>query len=180
MRVPTSRRQFLSAGAHSAALAAAGHFYAVDSIAQERGPYRPLFAPLDKFVERYLREMNAPGMTLVLADRDGIQRVATYGFGDLERNITVDAEQLFQIGSISKSFIGVSLLGLVDERQARSPQTDRRVPALVPRPVRFRADHDASPAHALVGSAGQRRGVSVGPGAEAPGGLRARQVLPLL
>ena len=49
--------------------------------------------------------------------------------------------------------------------QARSPQTDRRVPALVPRPVRFRADHDASPAHALVRSAGQRSGVSFGSGA---------------
>lgn len=66
-------------------------------------------------VERYLREMNAPGMTLVIADRDRVLRVATYGLSDLERNETVRPDQLFQVGSISKSFAGAALLQLRDE-----------------------------------------------------------------
>lgn len=71
--------------------------------------------PFDTFVERYLREMNAPGMTLVIADRNGPIRVATYGFADLERKEPVRPEHLFQIGSISKSFVGAALLQLRDE-----------------------------------------------------------------
>jgi CubicO group peptidase (beta-lactamase class C family) len=59
--------------------------------------------------------MNAPGMTLVLADRDAVQRVATYGWSDLDRRLAVRPDELFQIGSISKSFVALCLLQLRDE-----------------------------------------------------------------
>jgi CubicO group peptidase (beta-lactamase class C family) len=92
-----------------------GRFAVVDSHAEPAPRYRALHLALDRFVERYMREMHAPGMTLVLADRDGVHRVAAYGFGDLESRIAVAPGQLFQIGSISKSFVAVSLLELRDE-----------------------------------------------------------------
>src|SRR5262245_16683136 len=62
-----------------------------------------------------MRVMNAPAMTLVLADREGIQRVATYGFSDVETKSLINPDQLFQIGSISKSFVALCLLQLRDE-----------------------------------------------------------------
>ena len=62
-----------------------------------------------------MRDMNSPGMTLVLADREGVQRVATYGFSDLERQRQLDADELFQIGSITKSFLALVLLQLREE-----------------------------------------------------------------
>ena len=62
-----------------------------------------------------MQEMNSPGMTLVLADRNGIRRTVNYGFGDLEHKTPVGAEQLFEIGSISKSFVALCLLQLHDE-----------------------------------------------------------------
>jgi D-alanyl-D-alanine carboxypeptidase len=77
--------------------------------------YAPIFSQFDKYVEQYMREMNSPGMTLVMADRDGVQRVATYGFSDLEQKREVKPDNLFQIGSISKSFIANCLLQLHDE-----------------------------------------------------------------
>jgi hypothetical protein len=42
-----------------------------------------VFAELDRFVEQFMRDLNSPGLTLVLADREGVQRVATYGFGEV-------------------------------------------------------------------------------------------------
>jgi D-alanyl-D-alanine carboxypeptidase len=114
-KMTVSRRALLQTGVLAAAAAKAG-FWIEDAHAQSAADkYRDLFAPLDRFVEQYMRAMNSPGMTLVLADRDGVHRVVTYGFGDLESKRKVDAGELFHIGSISKSFIALVLLQLHDE-----------------------------------------------------------------
>jgi len=110
-----NRRGFLTASA-AAAIATSGTFNSMESLAQsDTGAYRAIHKPLDRFVEQYLRSMNAPGMTLALADRDGVQRVATYGFSDIEIHARVKPDELFQIGSISKSFVALCLLQLRDE-----------------------------------------------------------------
>ena len=44
-----------------------------------------------------------------------MQRVCAYGLDDVARERPVDAGQLFEIGSISKSFIALCLLQLRDE-----------------------------------------------------------------
>jgi D-alanyl-D-alanine carboxypeptidase len=110
-----NRREFLSASA-AAAVSTSSAFYSLDALAQSgAGAYKAIYKLLDRFVEQYMRGMNAPGMTLVLADRDGVQRVVTYGFTDLETRARVKPEELFEIGSISKSFVSLCLLQLRDE-----------------------------------------------------------------
>ena len=110
-----TRRDVLEAGLVAAA-ATAGAFWVDDSnAATTSSRYQSLFPELDRYVEQYMRDMNSPAMTLVLADRDGVQRVATYGLGDLERRRTLQADELFQIGSITKSFIAIVLLQLREE-----------------------------------------------------------------
>jgi CubicO group peptidase (beta-lactamase class C family) len=81
---------------------------------------QPLFsAPdangLDTFISRYMKAMNAPGMTLALARREGVSRVATFGFSDLESREAVTPDHLFQVGSITKSFVALTCLQLHDE-----------------------------------------------------------------
>lgn len=120
MSVSMTRRQFVGAGVRGAAVAAASKFFVVDSFARANGQadgakYRSVFTELDKFVEQYMRNMNAPGLTFVMADRDGVQRVATYGFSDPETKVSVKPDELFQIGSISKSFVANCLLQLRQE-----------------------------------------------------------------
>lgn len=115
MSADITRRQLLSVGAGVAAATVAGRFFVLESFAQTGNAYQPLYSQLDRFVEQYMRNMNAPGMTLVLADRDGVQRIATYGFSDVERKSAVQPDQLFHIGSISKSFVAISLLQLHEE-----------------------------------------------------------------
>ena len=111
-----NRRDLLQAGLTTAALAASSRFFIAESRAQGKGgEYEGVFHRLDEFAEQYMRDMNSTGMTLVLADRDGVHRVATYGFGDLERQRALNPDELFQIGSISKSFVAICLLQLRDE-----------------------------------------------------------------
>lgn len=111
-----NRREFLGTSA-AAAVTTSSNFYWIDSSAQsgDSGAYKAIHKSLDRFVEQYLRAMNAPGMTLSLADRDGVQRVVTYGFSNIETRARVTTDQLFQIGSISKSFLALCLLQLRDE-----------------------------------------------------------------
>jgi len=111
-----SRRQFINVSAQTAVVAAGTRFLVLDGSAQQSaGRYQTCFARLDTFVEQYMREQGAPGMTLVLADRDGVQRVVTYGFSDADRQVPVTPDQLFQIGSISKSFAANCALQLREE-----------------------------------------------------------------
>lgn len=110
--MPLTRREVLGG---SVALLSAQAVLSTAEATHHAAAYDPVFAPLDAFAERYMREMHAPGMTLALADRDGVQRVVTYGLSDAERGLKVRPEELFHIGSISKSFIALVMLQLRDE-----------------------------------------------------------------
>lgn len=70
---------------------------------------------IDAFVERHRREMGVPGLTLGLAGRDGTIAVRTYGHSDVKTGAPVRPEHLFEIGSITKSFVAIALLQLRDE-----------------------------------------------------------------
>ena len=109
-----TRREILEASLLGAA-ATAGGFWVKEALASTSTKYNDVFGELDRFVEQFMRDMNSPGMTLVLADRDGVQRVTTYGFGDLDRQRRLEADELFQIGSITKSFLALALLQLREE-----------------------------------------------------------------
>jgi CubicO group peptidase (beta-lactamase class C family) len=102
------RRALLLAGMHAAAGVAAAS--TINDNANGRG-----HDPLDDFIHRYLREMNAPGLTLGMANRSGTVRTASFGFADLEAKTPLTPEMRFQIGSISKSFVALTLLQLRDE-----------------------------------------------------------------
>jgi len=110
-----NRREFLGTTLATAATTS-GNMMLVETFTESPSEaYKSIHKPLDHFIEQYLRTMNAPGLTLALCDREGVQRVVTYGFTDVAARVRVKPEDLFQIGSISKSFLGVCLLQLRDE-----------------------------------------------------------------
>jgi CubicO group peptidase (beta-lactamase class C family) len=76
---------------------------------------QPWLAQLDEYIARHLRETGAPGLTLALANREGLIRVSTYGFADTKAGLRVVPETMFEIGSISKSFVGLTLVQLHEE-----------------------------------------------------------------
>jgi CubicO group peptidase (beta-lactamase class C family) len=114
-----SRRTFFRYASQTAAAATVSQFLITEAFAQQNaaGKYAAAFRALDTYIERYMREMNSPGMTLSIADKSGVARVTTYGFSDVELKDRVRPEQLFQIGSITKSFAALIILQLADEKK---------------------------------------------------------------
>ena len=123
MKNHLSRRRFLSTTSKSAVAAitvASLTSYVREIIATSietpqtnggaNGDLKPVFKKLDEYIARHMVEVGAPGMTLALANREGPLRISTYGFADTKTNTRVTPDTLFQIGSISKSFVGLTLL----------------------------------------------------------------------
>ena len=67
---------------------------------------------LDAFTAAYMKAMNAPGMAQALTDKTATIRTAGYGYANVELKTPVTPDQLFQIGSITKSFTALILLQL--------------------------------------------------------------------
>lgn len=74
---------------------------------------------LDQYVNRRMQAACTPGMVIALTDREGLLQVSAYGVTDLEAEMPVTLDTLFEIGSISKTFTSVAVLqaheaGLLD------------------------------------------------------------------
>jgi CubicO group peptidase (beta-lactamase class C family) len=70
---------------------------------------------LRRFIADYMQAMNAPGLTLAIAGRQGAPVTGCYGFVDLAAKTPVLPTHRFEIGSISKSFAALVILQLQDE-----------------------------------------------------------------
>ena len=90
-------------------------FTPVGSASGQDARFQPAFARLDEFITAHLRNIGAPGMTLALATRDGLLRDSAYGLADTKAGIKVRTNTLFEIGSISKSFVALALLQMREE-----------------------------------------------------------------
>ncbi|MES1241463.1 MAG: serine hydrolase domain-containing protein [Acidobacteriota bacterium] len=84
---------------------------------------------IDAFVNRHLRERGAPGLILGLADRERVLAARPYGHRDIKTGQPVESGDLFEIGSITKSFIAISLLQL---REAGRLDLDRPIREYLP------------------------------------------------
>jgi D-alanyl-D-alanine carboxypeptidase len=115
MRHLLDRRTFLALGGGTAISAAAStRLWALGAMPMPtaKGAFE---SKLDAFTATYMQAMNAPGMTQALTDTKGTIRTAGYGFSNVDLKAPVVPEQLFQIGSITKSFLAIIMMQLLDE-----------------------------------------------------------------
>ncbi|HEU4795968.1 MAG TPA: serine hydrolase, partial [Pyrinomonadaceae bacterium] len=96
-----SRRQFVI----GSAMVSVATLINPQNLLGQSAAVQPLFARLDEYIARHMRETGAPGMMLALANRKGLIRVSTYGFADTKAKARVVPETMFEIGSVSKSFV---------------------------------------------------------------------------
>jgi D-alanyl-D-alanine carboxypeptidase len=109
-----NRRCFLSLSAGTAISTASGRLWGLEPIPMPPANDK-VQAQLDGFTQTYMRAMNAPGMTQALTDTAVTLRTAGYGFANIDLKTPVTPDQLFQIGSITKSFAALIVLQLHDE-----------------------------------------------------------------
>src|SRR5579864_9067493 len=112
---PMNRRLFLR---HSAGAALATPVFwtaAMRAAMSQPVPATSVEKNLDAYIAEYMTAMNAPGITLGLTDSSKTLRTAGYGFADVDKRVPVNEHHLFQIGSITKSFVALVLLQMRDE-----------------------------------------------------------------
>jgi CubicO group peptidase (beta-lactamase class C family) len=125
MNTVLDRRQWLQAaalatGALSATGAQAGTSGSTSAVTVlatggSKTDYAPALTALAAYAELHRQEFGLPGMTLAFADQNGWRATLTLGLSDVELKKPVKPSQLFQIGSISKSFIALSLLKMAED-----------------------------------------------------------------
>ena len=148
--MPLTRRSFVSLGALAAAPVRAA-VRSATAAGVDAGPFAPAIEAVHAFVKQYLAEIGAPGLTLALADRTGIRHVASFGVADLVTREPVRIDHQFQIGSISKSMVGLMVMQLVDEgRISAQDPMEKHLPGLrfespeAPITIHHRVDFAAS------------------------------------
>ncbi len=117
-----TRRRFLSASAYTALAATSRPIFAQQGSESPHLPAMPstpaatpLEEKLDAFIASYMPAMNAPGMTLGLTNSTKTLRTVSYGLANIDAKLPVMPDHLFQIGSISKSFVALVLMQLRNE-----------------------------------------------------------------
>src|SRR5215813_5677765 len=71
--------------------------------------------PIDQYIQKVMKERQIPGLALLIA-RDGkIVRAQGYGFSNVELQVPVKPETLFQSGSMGKQFTATAVMKLVED-----------------------------------------------------------------
>jgi CubicO group peptidase (beta-lactamase class C family) len=72
-------------------------------------------ASIDRYVEAEMRREHIPGLAVGVYSRGQILLVKGYGLANLELNVAVKPETLFQSGSVGKQFVSAAMMMLVEE-----------------------------------------------------------------
>lgn len=84
---------------------------------------------LDAYIEKSRREWNVPGLAIAIVDGEGVVVAKGYGVRKLGAPELVDADTLFDVASLTKSFNAAMIATLVDEKKL---QWDDRVRDVLP------------------------------------------------
>jgi CubicO group peptidase (beta-lactamase class C family) len=76
--------------------------------------YRPALEAIAAYARDELVAIGLPGMSLAVSDSDGFSAAIALGWADLAAREPLSSDRLFQIGSISKSFLALAILSLAD------------------------------------------------------------------
>ena len=108
-----TRRGWLGLASAAGAVAVAGPLGAAKAAAIP-ARYREAVERIRAFALADLADKGFPAMQIALAGPDGFAATLAVGHSDLERRLPVREDQLFQIGSISKSLVAMALFALAD------------------------------------------------------------------
>ena len=86
---------------------------------------------MDDNIRGYMNDNNIPGGLIAVASKGEIVELRTYGEANVELSVPVKANTRFEIGSISKQFVAVAALQLVEEgKLSLDDKIHKHVPSL--------------------------------------------------
>ena len=69
---------------------------------------------IDAFLKERMRERNIPGMQLAIVKNGEIVKLGNYGLANVQDSIPVSGNSVFTLNSITKAFVGVAIMQLVE------------------------------------------------------------------
>lgn len=78
-------------------------------------PSATALAEMDRYIESYMVENNVPGALIAVASRGEIVHSQRYGLANVELDVPVAYDSVFEIGSISKQFVTAAVMLLHEE-----------------------------------------------------------------
>ena len=70
---------------------------------------------IDIFVKEKMIQMKIPGLQLAIIKNGKLEKLASYGFANLEHQIPTNAKTAFSINSMTKAFVGVAIMQLQEQ-----------------------------------------------------------------
>lgn len=70
---------------------------------------------IDTYIESQMALRKIPGLQLAIVKNNEIVKTKSYGLANIEDAIAVDDETVFSINSITKAFVGVTVMQLVEQ-----------------------------------------------------------------
>lgn len=83
--------------------------------AQFVSPSDSELADLDERIKSYMKNNNIPGGLIAVASKGEILQLRTYGKSNVELDVDVSPDHVFEIGSISKQFVAAAAMMQVEE-----------------------------------------------------------------
>ena len=85
--------------------------------AQLKKSYKPLHAKVDAYIRQQMKERNVPGLSVAVMKDDKLVFSKAYGYSNLEHKVPVKENTVFCIMSVTKSFTGIAIMMLAEERK---------------------------------------------------------------
>lgn len=70
---------------------------------------------IDIFLKEKMENMKIPGLQLAIIRNGKLEKVANYGFANVEHRVAVKNNTVFSINSMTKAFVGVAILQLQEQ-----------------------------------------------------------------
>ncbi|AYA36065.1 class A beta-lactamase-related serine hydrolase [Hymenobacter oligotrophus] len=121
-----------------------------------RAQRRPVttVSELTDSLESIMRRQHMPGLLLTLVARDSVLFEGGLGLADVENHKPVTAHTLFRVGSVTKSFVAVGLLQLVEQGKLRLDDEVRKLAPEIPLENPWEATDPVRVVHLLEHTAG--------------------------
>lgn len=70
---------------------------------------------IDLFIKEKMMQMKIPGLQLAVIKNGRLEKLASYGFSNIEHQVAVNSKSTFSINSMTKAFTGVAIMQLQEQ-----------------------------------------------------------------
>lgn len=78
-------------------------------------PYSNTISSMTTYIENHMAQKNVTGLSIALVDGQNVVWARGFGYADKENNIPADADTIYEIASVSKTFAAATIMRLAEQ-----------------------------------------------------------------